>query len=96
MTRFWFPYEDSLLYIVILCVSDLIQDAFVMEYVIRKTGCTYSFFFGRTIFSWANFALVWNLAALTGLSSLFAHLAYAFEQEKVGIFAFENSSHNAG
>jgi len=87
MTRFWFPYENSVLYIIILCVSDLIQDFFLMRYVMQKTGCNYSFFFGRTLFSHANLRFVWSLSTLMTLIGIVAHAAYAFEQEKIGIFA---------
>jgi len=87
MTKFWFPYENSLLFLVILSVSDFIQDFFLMKYVMRKTDCSYSFFFGREFFSYANLQFAWSLSTMSILIGQICHLAYAFKQDKIGVFA---------
>jgi len=89
VTRLWFPYKDSLLFVAIFGVTGFVQDLFLIRFVMRQTDCSYSYFFGRPLFSWPTFRIVWSLSAMTIISSYITHQAYAFEQEKVGTFAVD-------
>lgn len=91
MTRFWYPYEHSVYGLLILWVTDFLQDLFLVDYIYKATGCSYSYFLGRPVFSYVNKTLIINAFVLGWAVLEFSRLAYIFDHFELGEFKPKDS-----